>query len=279
MARLCNRWRQVNAFDAFPREAWRTHPGRAQFYVVHGEEGAAHGSLVDRLAHTRLRRFADQVAPGGRGHLVRIQPPWPRGLDPGVLARDLAIGLFREVAPAYMGDDLRADRLLTLPALPPAAVLMMEHTVHARYWSRGAAELLRWYCHEFLGAREAPVDVRQVVVFVKITYTTRGSGLLSLLRARWRRRAIHADLDRVLGGEIGDPHGLVLEELGKVTLEDVKDWFVKNRIYDSEETQVRLAESVLAGRTSRGLAAVEEALEEIHGTFVTELASERGGLS
>ena len=56
-----------------------------------------------------------------------------------------------------------------------------------------------------------------------------------------------------------------MDELGDITLEDVKDWFVKNRIYESEEVQNRLAETVLDGATSKKLAAIEAAHARLRG--------------
>ena len=63
-----------------------------------------------------------------------------------------------------------------------------------------------------------------------------------------------------------------LEELGLVTAEDVKDWFTKNRIYESETERTRLADSLFSDLPHKPLAVVEAALTEIHQNFLAEQA-------
>ena len=71
----------------------------------------------------------------------------------------------------------------------------------------------------------------------------------------------------------------MLDELEPITVDDVKDWFAKNRIYDSEEKRRQLAESIFQGDTAKPLASVESALSDIHHTFITEHAAQRGSLA
>ena len=119
---------------------------------------------------------------------------------------------------------------------------------------------------------------QQVLVFMKVAYPTARNPFMRLTSQR-ARKGIQRDLLALF--EAIDPvcAGLVMDELAPITLEDVKDWFVRNRIYDSEEIQDRLAESVLEGAQHRGLSAVETALEVIHTRFVTEQATGRGDLA
>ena len=100
VSKTCDRWPQVNAFDSFLRANWKAHPRRPQLYIIHGEEGQSHDSLLERLAATTVSRFADEVEGQERGSIVRLSAPWPETDDLSIAQRDLVISLFRDADPS-----------------------------------------------------------------------------------------------------------------------------------------------------------------------------------
>lgn len=280
VAKLCNRWRQVNAFDVFLRTSHSERPGVPFVCVVHGEEGNGHGSLVERLIHTRIRDFAEHVASPDGAIVRRVSVPWPSGADSDMLERDLAIGLFREIEPSYMGTDFSADRLATLPALDSVSVVVVEHDLRAKYWNAAESSMLRWYVSDFLGGVGAIPPRTQFIIFLKLLFDPQPAGFSwsrGIFGRRTRRRvhdAVSAVIDRA---DLPCP-SLMLDELAPVTVDDVKDWFTKNRIYDSEDKRRQLAESIFSGATTKPMALVEAALAEIHHSYISEHALHRGNL-
>ena len=271
VSRMCDRWRQVNEFEAALRKGWQQRPGEPQIYIVSGGEGGAHGSLVERLVHTRIADFASSVAPDEAARVVRTDVPWPNGGDLHVSSRDLALSLFRELAPSYMGDDLSVGRLAELPSLSLAPVVVIEHDLWSRHWTPATTELLTWYAEQFWGDLPGRDD-QLWLVFVKVIHEPMSKGLMGRILGPRRRRGIVQALDAASSSI--RPAGRVtrLEELGLVTPEDVKDWFTKNRIYESEAERTRLADSLFGDLPHKPLAVVEAALTEIHQNFLAQQA-------
>ncbi len=281
VSKLCNRWRQVNAFDVFLRTSNAERPGTPLLCVVHGEEGNGHGSLVDRLLYTRIHDFANATA-GEAGAIVkRVSVPWPHGPDRDILERDLAIALFRELEPSYMGADFSPASLASLATVDASAVIVVEHAVRAKHWSSAERALLSWYVQHFLSALGETSPHAQFIVFVNLVFDSHPTGLSltpSYLRRRARRR-VRDDVEATLDGLPDGCACIILDELAPITVDDVKDWFAKNRVYDSDLKRAQLTESIFAGSSAKPLTLVEAALAEIHQAFVAEQAAQRGSYS
>jgi serine/threonine protein kinase len=272
VSRMCDRWRQVNAFEAAMREGWKSFPGQPQIFVIPGDEGSGHSSLIERLVHTRIGQFAGAVvSPREAGRVVRADVPWPSGGDLQVSSRDLALSLFRELSPSYMGDELSAKCLTELPNLRLAPVVVVEHDLWSRHWNPATLDVLSWYLREFWGKLPRRED-QLWLVFVKIIQEPSAKGFLGRILGPRRRHGIEQAL--AAGMPALKSAGCVtrLDKLGPVTVEDVKDWFAKNHIYDSDVKRARLAESIFGGLPQKSLAVVEAALAEIHQNFLAEQA-------
>jgi serine/threonine protein kinase len=277
VSKLCNRWRQVNAFDVFLRTSHAELRGAPLLCVVHGEEGNGHNSLVDRLVHTRIQDFANATSRAEGNLVTRISVPWPRGADRSVLERDLAISLYRELEPSYMGVDFAGGSLASLSAVQASAVVVVEHDVRAKHWNAAGCSLLRWYVDHFLAELGAAAPSAQFIVFVNLVFDPdpARSILPPFLRNRMRRR-VRSDVQAVLKAPRENCACIILDELAPITEDDVKDWFAKNRIYDSDEKRTRLAKSIFADSSEKPLALVEAALAEIHQAFVAEYSAHLG---
>ena len=269
VSKLCNRWRQVNAFEAALRAALEERPGRPQVYVIHGQEGDGHASLLDRLLHTRV---ADLAASSERGRVrsaIRVSVPWPHGPDAAVLERHLRIALFREFEPAYMGADLSAHKLADLAVSRGAGVVVVDHDIRAPSWNGATEALLQWYLERFWGEVPVADEHPHFLVFVNVVYERTGADVpwVTRMGRSRRQRRVHERLERTLARTETACSLAVLDELQPVTLEDVKDWFARNQIYDTEQRRSELAESIFSGLSEKPMASVEAALAEIHSAF------------
>jgi serine/threonine protein kinase len=277
--KTCNRWSQVNAFDAFFRATRRSHPGRPMVIVVHGEEGEGHESLIERLLATRIAHLADKLGGEERGIVPRIRTHWPTGDALDVRQRDLTIGLFREADPRYLGDDLSAEALRNCRPIAPAPIVVIQHDIRAQHWDDATARLIQWYLQDYWGAYGGTEPEPQFLIFLKVVYppAESGSWWRELFRSRQQGKPrIQQQLSQVLSQVSASCPSLLLAELGPVTVDDVTDWFHRNGIYVSEQRRRAAAEALFARRAARRLSEVEHALETIHREFIREHLFERG---
>jgi protein kinase-like protein/iSTAND domain-containing protein len=279
--KTCNRWGQVNAFDAFFRATRKAAPGRPMAVVIHGEEGEGHESLIERLLATRIAHLANQLGGQERGVVPRVRTHWPTGDSLEVRQRDLTIGLFREADPRYLGEDLSAGALRQCHAFAPAPIVVIQHDLRTQQWDDVTPALLEWYLRDYWGQYAGAESDPQFLLFLKVVYPPTG-GLpwwrRWLARQDQRRGRIQQHLSEILRRIAAGCPGIVLAELGPVTVDDVTDWFHRNGIYLSEQRRRAAAEALFARRPVRRLSEVEHALETIHREFIREHLLERGSL-
>ncbi len=162
VSKMCNRWQQVNDFDAFLRSNYRQRPREPQLFVVPGHEGEGHDTLVERLVATSIAHLAAEIGGSDRGTVLHKRVAWPESDDVGLRARDLIISLFRDCEPAYMGGDSSSDALAALPALAHTPVVVFQHDVRAHRWDAAATELVVWYVTQFWSSLRIVPGVRPV---------------------------------------------------------------------------------------------------------------------
>ena len=234
---------------------------------------------MERLIQTRVLRLAEERAGAEGGTVRRVSVPWPASGEFEFDKRDLAIALFRELDPSYMGEDLSAQQLLGLRALVLSPVVVVEHDIRAKNWNKGSTGLIRWYVNTFWGALAAQRFQPQFLIFIKIIFEPAKHRLRLpgwRLRATDEKRRLVAYLEEtVLDENVGCPYA-ILDELQSVTIDDVKDWFNQNAIYDSEHKRHEMAESIFKGEATKPMAAIEAVLTEIHKNFLEEVAVLRG---
>jgi serine/threonine protein kinase len=280
VSKTCNRWVQVNAFDSFLRTSRRASPGRPQLYLMHGEEGDAHDSLLERLIHTTLSRFAEEIGGIERGSVARLRTPWPDADDLESAKRDLAIALLRESDPSYLGDDLSSQALCASLDRRPQRVVVVHHDIRVLHWRRFTPDLAEWYANEFWGAVPSPRLGQQFIVFLKLIYPAqRPSRIATFLGLTRDGRRLQRELQERLTAPGSPCACMVFKELQPLTVDDVKEWFSSNSIYDSEQRRLELAHSVFGNRAQRRMAEIESALEEIHRTFLSEQQLELGSIA
>lgn len=275
VSRTCNRWSQVNAFDAHFGAEHRRHPSRPQVYVVHGDEGQAHESLVERLVATRISHFAAELSGPDRGTVATIKAPWPVGDPLETRKRDLQIALFREADPSYLNEELSARALGRLAPLALNAVVVIQHRLSAARWDKSTEELLAWYVDEFLGELTESQHGPLFIVFLELVYPAARS--MRLAWPPWPRamttNRILQRLDQLLISQPRRCSTMIFKVLDSVTADDVKQWFSQNGIYDSEQRWRELSDVIFRTSEIKHMAEVEAALREIHRAFVADLAA------
>jgi hypothetical protein len=280
VSKTCNRWAQVNEFDSFLRTSRISSPGLPQLYLLPGEEGDAHDSLLERLVHTTLSRFAEEIGGLERGTVGRLRTPWPDSDDLESARRDLSIALMRESDPSYLGDDLSCQALVNSLGRKPHGVIVMHHDLRARHLKRFTPDLVDWYANEYWGSLQKSRPGQQFIVFLKLIYPARrpfnlGAMLGLVPDGRRMHRAIQERLTRSgLRSAC-----LVFRELQPLTMDDVSEWFSTNGIIESDRRRLELAQSIFEGHPQRNMAHVEAALEEIHRNFLTEQHIEFGSVT
>jgi hypothetical protein len=282
VSRTCNRWKQVNAFDAFVRSTRQSPQRHTQVCIIHGADGESHESLVARLIGTRIASYAAELAGEEGGAVANLKVPWPDDEHLATAKRDLVISLFREVAPLYMGDDLSVATLVRLASSLVTPVIVVQHDLRASHWNGATEGLLRWYIDQFWGDRSTSERWPLFVVFLKVFYPVAQPGLR--LPAWLRRRP--PDRQEIAGRvrRFADAGGFrcpttVLGELTPVNVDDVKTWFDHNNIYDSEKQRHKLATALFGDTEARPLAEVEQQLEQIHREFVQQVAGQQRSLA
>jgi hypothetical protein len=250
-------------------------------FLIHGEEGDAHDSLLERLVATTLSRFAEDIGGGERGAVTRLRTPWPDADDLELARRDLAISLFRDADPQYLGDDLSARELCGALAGRLQRVVLVHHDLRPMHWRRFTPDLVDWYVNDFWGSVDSSRVDQQFVVFLKLIYPSRRPGaltqLLGNLTGRPDGRRIQRELEtRLLASS--RCACMVFKELQLVTIDDVQEWFSSNGIYESEQRRRELAEGIFRVAQSRRMADVEAALEQIHQTYMSEQQFELGSV-
>jgi hypothetical protein len=274
VSRTCNRWKQVNAFEAAFRSACQSHAGRPQFYLVHGEEGQAHESFVERLIATRINHFAAEIGGVECGTVLNVRSPWPQDDKVEVRRRDLTISLFREIAPSYMGLDMSASAFAKLAAASLSPITIVQHDLHAAHWDATTDDLIRWYVNSFWSALQNTDSRRVFLVFLKVIYPPERPSLRllqKLLRPQTDRRLVKNRLSPLLVDALCP--AVVLPELQSVTMDDVKSWFGQNGIYDSERRRRELTEAIFQTAGVKRMSEVEHSLEQIHREFVREVSA------
>ncbi|MEP7344058.1 MAG: protein kinase [Gemmatimonadaceae bacterium] len=277
VSRTCDRWRQINAFDAFFREARLAPRRHTQLCIIQGEEGQGHESLVERLIATRIASYAAEIAGEEGGTVVSFKAPWPEVSELDVAQRDLVISLFREVAPSYLGDDMSVSALVRLASTTLSPVIVVQHELRTTQWSENTDRLIRWYADEFWGSRTTTERVPLFVVFLKLIYPPEPPRFRFpfFRRRELSKRELSERVRRLVEANDARCPMTVLGELSPVSLDDVKSWFDQNNIYASEDERSRLARSLFGDAAVRPFSEIELALEKVHRDFVQEVSTQK----
>ncbi|MBD0325323.1 MAG: DUF4062 domain-containing protein, partial [Pyrinomonadaceae bacterium] len=254
VAKMCDRRQQENEFFEVFTLNLRARPGLPQVYLIRGEEGECHDSLVERLMSTRMKQIAEKKW-GAQGSVIIFKTPaWPMEGELIERQQNLQRNLFAEFDPAYMEDDLSATALSRLPILQLTPLVVIRHRIHAARWDRPTRELVEWYM-AYWSALKVEQTGPQFLIFLNVIYPRikmqPAGWWKTLLRPRqFDKRRVESDLQEIAAGQRAGLPFLLLKELLPVTQVEVKDWFSQYNIYD-EKKRNELAERIFTARNGR----------------------------
>lgn len=278
VAKMCDRRQQENEFFEVFTLNLRARPGLPQVYLIRGEEGECHDSLVERLMSTRMKQIAEKKW-GTQGSVITFKTPaWPAEGELFERQQELQRNLFAEFDPAYMEDDLSATALGELPALQLPPLVVIRHRLHAARWDKTTRELVEWYM-TYWSALKVTQTGPQFLIFLNVIYPRFKMQPPGWWKTLWRTKQfdkgrVETDLKEIAAGQRAGLPFLLLKELLPVTQHEVKDWFSQYNIYD-EKKRNELAERIFTARngrlaTYRSMADIEYELRLIHQSYIKE---------
>jgi serine/threonine protein kinase len=278
VAKMCNRRSQEDAFSHFFLSNMEQCPGIPQCFLIHGEEGSCHESLVERLMY-RVEGFARARYGENKATASLKKIPWQyEGTVQERSSRLLSV-LFETCAPRrqFSALDLSAAALTRMLSSSLYSFLVIQHDIRTARWDKVTKDLLAGYL-AFWRQLSGAVPLPQILVFLNVIYppaetqpgyrTWMQPG--SMIR-RLKTKRIHSELVSLAPENL--PF-LALNELGPITRDDVMEWFSLHNIYDSEDRRMKRAQEIFqhAGVTftRRTMAEIEAVLGNIHRDFIAE---------
>jgi serine/threonine protein kinase len=278
VAKMCNRRAQEDAFSHFFLSNMEQCPGVPQCFLIHGEEGACHESLVQRLMY-RVEGFARARYGEHKATVSLKKIPWQyEGTFEERSSRLLSF-LFETCAPMQQFSllDLSAAALAGMLSSSLHSFLVIQHDIRTARWDKVTKELLAGYL-AFWRKLPAEASLPQVLVFLNVIYPPaeaqpghRAWMQPGLMIRRLKTRRIQGEL---LSLTPQDFPFLALHELGPITRDDVMEWFSLHNIYDSEDRRMKRAQEIFQNAgvtfTRRTMAEIEAVLGNIHREFIAE---------
>jgi hypothetical protein len=270
--KLCDRGQQVSTFADNFISNLKTRPGVPQFYFIHGEEKECHDSLIERLAHTEIKRTAEKRWGEQRAVVSLKKPLWPREGKTLELQSELRRLLFSEFDPAYMEDDLSAKALRRLTSYQLIPLIIIRHNIYASNWDVLTKELLVWYINYWAELKEQPSEP-QFIIFFSIIYPNIQSSSwwkTFLPFNRFNKGVVQKELQDICTSYHGGCPCMMLKELSPPKQYDVGDWFKRHNIYDLKTQGEFLEKLFKTNPKSISMADIEHELRKIHQSFVKE---------
>lgn len=278
--KMCDRGRQETDFQNFFRETQKLRPGFPQVYFVHGEERECHDSLVERLAHTRIKQFAERIWGEQRGVVALKRLGWVYEGETAVLQQELTRMLVEQFEYPYMGDDLSPSVMCSLASRLLNSVIIIHHSIHAANWTDLTKGLIEWYLSFWAHVGNVASEP-QFIVFLSIVYprTQSGAWWKNWVRGRqFNKSGIEKELQNITAS--APASCLLLTELLPVGQNEVKDWFSINNIH-TEKTRYDLLNKMFltdGGQIAdaRSMADIEHELDSIFDSIQRESLKARG---
>jgi hypothetical protein len=277
VAKMCNRRAQEDAFRYFFGSHMEQSPGLPLCFLIQGEEGACHESLVLRIIKL-VEDFARKAYGEYKATVNLIKVPWQYEGTVQERSNQLRSVLFEKCAPMQNVSllDLSPAALARTLSSSLHSFHVIQHEIRTDSWDRQTGDLLTGYL-EFW--RQLPVTTPppQILLFLSVIYPpAEEAGRWTWMRPglMLQKRKTRRIQDQLQALAPRDLPFHVLRELGAITRRDVMDWFSLNNIYDSELRRKKCAQEIFhsAGETftRRTMAEIEEELTKILNDFRAE---------
>jgi hypothetical protein len=277
--RLCDRREQEHSFrSAFNRNMKRL--ARApQIYFISGAEGEKHASLVERFQWTFMRDIAIQTRNDRDASVSKNEVPWPLSTDLDEAMDELLGELFGVFDNRYTNSRLpvTAADFKQLASNRPEPVVLVQHEIRSKSWSRITAQLIERYV-QFWSDVAALQPAPQFVVFFNLVLCDSDERNAEALTDFVRSLTDDSDEPKPfwkrLGSLLGAPDAAraplpkniavtPLPPLEAVRREDVDDWFDQRGQKIGFEKRQRVCEELFRSAPVRHMADVERRLTAI----------------
>ena len=277
IVKLCNRDPHDVAFREFFKACCKVelYGNVPHFYIIHGDKGQCHGSLIERFRDTHIKDF---VNPRWREKtikpfLIRVGVPACSDLEKHKVM--LRYAMFDVITRrTYKGKDYSSQALCSLAALQNYNIVIIAHYIEASEWRPHYRELLQWYITEFWSSipcdkpscGKSVCDMRQFLVFLNVMYSpsvNKGNLFVRIFDRTPRIKArVRKELEYVYKSVKDKVPCLLIDELESVTEADVEKWFWDHTEVDqvSIEGYVR---NIFEGKKSLNMAEVEKKLSPV----------------
>lgn len=263
--RMCDRGEQDAEFIRFFRHRFHSRPGIPQLYFLHGEEGEAHESLVERLIQTHVVRRVTSRWGEHRSSIDHKRLAWVYNAG----FEEFLEMVFHEIDPQHREKELSPAALIRLARRTKKPVLALEHSIWQKQWNRHAASLLDRYL-EFWSQVDARRPEPLFLVFFDFRYPQAAGDARRMLQslAGWWYR--HRFIQTVREKEkLYFQRVRLLTELSPISPPEVRNWFIRYRIYESDPAKRDQFCGALFRNAARlPMQQVEPELDRIHREFL-----------
>jgi serine/threonine protein kinase/DNA-binding winged helix-turn-helix (wHTH) protein len=291
--KMCNRRLQEDKFKVFFFSNFSEHPGLPQVYLIPGQEGDCHESLIERLTYV-VGAFAQHKCGEQKGTVKSVKVPWPYEGSLQERKTRLLCGLFEQFVPTHEVPvrNLTPSTFSGVIARSLAPFILMQHDIRAARWDKVTKDLTGSYL-DFLASLDRSATSPQILAFLNVVYPKPYQGPwtdwfpLGTFSQRLAKRRAQDDLQAIWRSSgAGGPETLatprcaclVFDELQAITRDDVMEWFVLHNVYDSEEARLEMSERIFAAGKrifrQKAMAEIEVSLKNVH----EKLLAERGYL-
>ena len=286
VVKMCNRRAQEDEFRKHFHTNLDLHPGVPQIYLLHGEEGECHESLVDRLIYS-VEKHAQVKYSEHKSTVLAKRVPWQYDGTLEARRARLLCWLFEQFVPTHELKllDLTPADFAKLVTRSLVAFVAIQHEIRAARWDNLCKKTIQAYL-QFFSEMEKDPSRPQVLVFLSVIYPRpenrawREWFKLKPITQRVIRKRIKEDLLEIsasLGVASRSSRALpclLLDELQPITRDDLLEWFSLYNICESEEIRLKTSSEVFTpGRGSgkyKPMSEIELFLQDVHQRFVAE---------
>jgi len=277
IVKLCDRDPHDAAFREFFNAHCKVeqHQNVPHFYIIHGDKGQCHESLVERFRDTHIKEF---VNPKWREKtikpfLIRVSLPGSNDLEQHkVMLRYAMFDLITRRT--YKDKNYSAQALCSLAALQNYNTVIIAHYIEASEWRAHYRELLQWYITEFWSSipcdkpscGKSVCDMRQFLVFFNVVYRPaerKGNVFIRMFDRTPRIKGYVRKELKLLYNSVKDRIPcLLIDELESVTEADVEKWFWNHTEVDQVSIE-GYVKAIFEGKDILSMAEVEKKLTPI----------------
>jgi len=262
---LCDRREQEKRFGSAFETHVRNAPKAPHLYVIIGDEGEKHESLVERFRHTFLTRYASFVKPAANVKPALYMVDWPASTSAEEAEIELLTAVFAAFEPSYRFDSalpLTTDAFQELTRVRPEPVIALQHAVYVTDWHGELPDLLDRYVR-FWDLLAAKGPATQFLIFFNVILSPGDGEASESLRNAVQRLTAHPEA-KTNGNGARRVRTSALPPLKCVQREHVDEWFDQRLPDCAWERRKQVCEELFVADHCRPMADVERRLRDVY---------------